>query len=68
MQHQQFERDLVHLERIVSLLARGNITALAYWRNRVATLAKEQYLIPSGTLRVNRLLDVLEEIGHAKTP
>lgn len=65
MQHQQFERDLAHLELIVSLLARGNFIALSYWRRRVAALAKEQYLIPSGALRVTRLLGLLDDIECA---
>lgn len=65
MQHQQFERELAHLELIVSLLARGNFITLSYWQRRVAELAEEQYLIPTGALRVTRLLGLLDDIECA---
>lgn len=65
MQHQQFERDPAHLELIASLLARRNFIALSYWRRRVAELTEEQYLIPSGALRVTRLLGLPDDIECA---
>ncbi|CAE6764677.1 hypothetical protein R69888_03576 [Paraburkholderia haematera] len=65
MSSNQFEIDLMHLERIIPLLVHGNPLALAYWRRRVSSLSTQQGLLPGGTRRVTRLLDVFDEVERA---
>jgi hypothetical protein len=67
MQSYQFEKDLVHLERIIPLLVDGNPLALSYWRNRISSLSAQQNLLPDGTRRVTRLLDVFDEVERTLT-
>lgn len=58
----QFEKDLIHLERIIPLLVYGNPLALSYWRARVSSLSVQQNLLADGPRRVTRLLDVFNEV------
>jgi hypothetical protein len=68
MSRDQFERDLTHLERIIPLLVHGNPLALSYWRDRVTSLSTQQGLLPDGTRRVTRLLNVFDEVERASIP
>jgi hypothetical protein len=65
MSRYQFEGDLTHLERIVPLLVHGSPLALAYWRRRVLSLSPQQGLLPDGTRRVTRLLNVFDQVELA---
>ena len=65
MARYQFEGDLTHLERIIPLLVHGNPLALAYWRRRISSLSPQQSLLPDGTRRVTRLLNVFDEVERA---
>jgi hypothetical protein len=65
MSSNQFEIDLMHLERIIPLLVHGNPLALAYWRRRVSSLSTQQGLLPDGTRRVTRLRNVFGEVERA---
>jgi len=65
MSRYQFEGDLAHLERIIPLLVHGNPLALAYWQRRVSSLSQQQSLLPDGTRRVTRLLNVFNEVERA---
>ena len=65
MSRYQFEGDLTHLERIIPLLVHGNPLALSYWRRRVSSLSPQQGLLPDGTRRVIRLLNIFDEVERA---
>ncbi|QBR04085.1 hypothetical protein [Paraburkholderia pallida] len=62
MLHHQFEKELTHLELISPLFSRDGLFAMSYWRNRIAALLADQYVIPSGARRIARLLDLLDEV------
>jgi hypothetical protein len=67
MSSNQFEIDLMHLERIIPLLVHGNPLALAYWRRRVLSLSTQPGLLPGENRRVTRLLNVFDEVERALT-
>ncbi|MBN3803347.1 hypothetical protein GXB81_09805 [Paraburkholderia sp. Ac-20336] len=63
MNHQQLEKDIEHLEQIISHISAEDRIPLSYWRNRIE-LVSCAALVPSQATRVKRLnaaLNALEK-------
>jgi hypothetical protein len=54
MNHQQLERDIEHLEHVISHISAEDRIPLSYWRNRIE-LVSDAVLVPSQATRVKRL-------------
>jgi hypothetical protein len=61
MDHYQLERDIEHLERVISHISADDRIPLAYWRNRVNSVSGD-VLGPSQASRVKRLNDALSAL------
>lgn len=58
MNHHQIEKDIQHLEHVITRLSGADRIPLSYWRNRVdAVLTAE--LVPSQAVRVKRIREAL---------
>ncbi|MGF6898833.1 hypothetical protein [Paraburkholderia sp. GAS348] len=63
MNHHQLEKDIEHLEHVISHISDEDWIPLSYWRNRIA-LVSGAVLVPAQANRVKRLdaaLSALEE-------
>jgi hypothetical protein len=63
MNHHQLEKDIEHLEHVISHISAEDRIPLSYWRNRIA-LVSGAVLVPAQASRVKRLdaaLSALEE-------
>jgi hypothetical protein len=54
MNHQQLERDIRHLEQVISHISAGDRIPLSYWRNRIE-LVSGAVIVPAQASRVKRL-------------
>jgi hypothetical protein len=54
MNHQQLEKDIEHLEQIISHISAADRIPLSYWRNRLESVSGA-VLVPSQATRVKRL-------------
>ncbi|MBP0592732.1 hypothetical protein J8I87_23960 [Paraburkholderia sp. LEh10] len=61
MNHEQIERDIEHLERVISRISVADGIPLSYWRNRIASVSLGAQL-PSQVKRVQKLSDALHAI------
>lgn len=61
MNHHQLEKDIEHLEHVISRISAADRIPLSYWRNRIRSVA-EGVLVPSQASRVKRLTDALRAL------
>ena len=54
MNHQQLEKDIEHLEQIISHISAQDRIPLSYWRNRLQHVSGA-VLVPAQATRVKRL-------------
>ncbi|OLL27946.1 hypothetical protein BTH42_30135 [Burkholderia sp. SRS-W-2-2016] len=54
MNHQQLERDIRHLEQVISHISAEDRIPLSYWRNRIE-LVSDAVIVPAQASRVKRL-------------
>jgi hypothetical protein len=54
MNHHQLEKDIEHLEHVISHISAGDRIPLSYWRNRIDSVSGAA-LVPSQATRVKRL-------------
>lgn len=54
MNHQQLEKDIEHLEQIISHISAADRIPLSYWRNRLENVSGA-VLVPSQATRIKRL-------------
>jgi hypothetical protein len=62
MNHHQLEKDILHLEHVITRISAADGIPLSYWRNRLKSVS-DAALVPSMMSRVRRLhvaLSVLE--------
>lgn len=56
------DSEINHLERVLSLEIAHKVFSVDYWRSRVMQLTATPGLVTSQRLRLQRLLDLLEEV------
>jgi hypothetical protein len=61
MNHHQLEKDIEHLEHVISRISALDRIPLSYWRNRIKSVA-EGKLVPSQASRVKRLTEALRAL------
>ena len=61
MNHPQLEKDIQHLEHVISRLSGADRIPLSYWRNRVDSVLTAE-LVPSQALRVKRINEALSAL------
>lgn len=61
MNHHQLEKDIEHLEHVISRISAADRIPLSYWRNRIRSVA-EGVLVPSQASRVKRLNEALRAL------
>ncbi|WP_144150891.1 hypothetical protein [Paraburkholderia sp. BCC1885] len=61
MNHHQIEKDIEHLEHVITRISAADRIPLSYWRNRVTSILAA-VLVPSQASRVRRLSDALSAI------
>lgn len=61
MNHQQLEKDIEHLEHVISRISAADRIPLSYWRNRIKSVA-EGVSVPSQASRVKRLYEALRAL------
>ncbi|WP_434112912.1 hypothetical protein [Paraburkholderia caffeinilytica] len=54
MNHHQLEKDIEHLEHVISHISAEDRIPLSYWRNRIASVSGAG-LVPAQASRVKRL-------------
>ncbi|MCC8393854.1 hypothetical protein LJ656_14750 [Paraburkholderia sp. MMS20-SJTR3] len=54
MNHQQLERDIRHLEQVISHISAQDRIPLSYWRNRIE-LVSDAVIVPAQATRIKRL-------------
>lgn len=54
MNHHQLEKDIQHLEHVITRISAADRIPLSYWRNRLKSVM-EVALVPSQASRVRRL-------------
>lgn len=54
MNHHQLEKDIEHLEHVISHISVGDRIPLSYWRSRINTVSGAK-LVPAQASRVKRL-------------
>jgi hypothetical protein len=54
MNHRQLEKDIEHLEHVISHISAEDRIPLSYWRNRIASVSGAG-LVPAQASRVKRL-------------
>jgi hypothetical protein len=54
MNHHQLERDIQHLEHVITRISAADRIPLSYWRNRLKSVS-DVVLVPSLASRVRRL-------------
>jgi hypothetical protein len=61
MNHDQIEKDIEHLERIISRISPRDGIPLSYWRNRINSVSGAT-LVPSQADRVKKLSEALRAL------
>jgi hypothetical protein len=61
--HHQLEKDIEHLERVVSRLSGKDRIPLSYWRGRVEMVSSAN-LVPAQAQRLRRLSEALCALEH----
>ena len=61
MNHYQLEKDIEHLERVITRLSGKDRIPLSYWRGRLESVSSGD-LVPSQVQRVKRLREALAEL------
>ncbi|WP_228877884.1 hypothetical protein [Paraburkholderia saeva] len=59
MDHHQLEKDILHLEQIVTRISPDDRIPLSYWQNRVQTISSA-VVVPTQRGRLKRLIDALD--------
>jgi hypothetical protein len=65
MNHQQLEKDIEHLEHVISHISAEDRIPLSYWRNRI-DLVSGAVLMPSQASRVKRLDAAISALEQQK--
>lgn len=65
MNHQQLEKDIEHLEHVISHISAEDRIPLSYWRNRIASVSGAA-LMPAQASRVKRLNAALLALEQRK--
>jgi hypothetical protein len=67
MNHDQIEKDIEHLEHVITRISAADGIPLSYWRNRIDSVSGA-VLVPSQIKRVQRLSDALHalELRHKR--
>ncbi|WGS54662.1 hypothetical protein LFL96_27030 [Paraburkholderia sp. D15] len=61
MDHHQLERDIVHLEHVISHISAADRIPLSYWRSRIDSVSGAVRM-PAQANRIRRLDAVLAEL------
>jgi hypothetical protein len=61
MNHDQIEKDIEHLERIISHISPNDGIPLSYWRNRINSVSGA-VLVPAQADRVKKLSEALKAL------
>jgi hypothetical protein len=61
MNHDQIEKDIEHLERIISRISPNDGIPLSYWRNRINSVSGAA-LVPAQMDRVKKLSEALKAL------
>ncbi|QGZ63736.1 hypothetical protein [Paraburkholderia acidisoli] len=61
MNHHQLEKDIEHLEHVITRLSGSDRIPLSYWRGRLDSVSTA-HLVPSQIQRVKRLNDALRAL------
>lgn len=61
MNHHQIEKDIQHLEHIITRLSGSDRIPLSYWRNRIESVPVAE-LVPSQALRVKRIREAISAL------
>lgn len=61
MNHEQIEKDIEHLEHVISRISAADGIPLSYWRSRIESVSLAA-LVPSQIRRVQRLSDALHAL------
>ncbi|HZZ09880.1 MAG TPA: hypothetical protein VFE79_04260 [Paraburkholderia sp.] len=61
MNHHQLEKDIEHLEHVISHISAEDRIPLSYWRTRINSVSGAT-LVPAQASRVKRLNAVLSEL------
>lgn len=61
MNHHQLEKDIEHLERVITHLSAEDRIPLSYWRNRINSVS-DAILVPSQASRVKKLNAALQAL------
>jgi hypothetical protein len=61
MNHHQLEKDILHLEHVISRISATDRIPLSYWRNRLKSVS-DVALVPSQASRVRRLNEALSAL------
>jgi hypothetical protein len=65
MNHHQVEKDIEHLELVITRISAADRIPLSYWRGRVKSILGAA-LVPSQASRVRRLADALTALEASK--
>ncbi|MEZ0600703.1 hypothetical protein ACAX43_00865 [Paraburkholderia sp. IW21] len=65
MNHQQLEKDIVHLEHVITHISAEDRIPLSYWRNRIDSVSGAT-LVPAQASRVRRLNAALSALEARK--
>jgi hypothetical protein len=60
--HHQLEKDLEHLEHVISRVSSADHIPLSYWRNRIKSVTEGAAFMPSHASRVKRLNEALRAL------
>ncbi|HZZ01348.1 MULTISPECIES: hypothetical protein [Paraburkholderia] len=63
MNHRQLEKDIEHLEHVISHISAEDRIPLSYWRNRIASVSGAG-LVPAQASRVKRLNAALSALEN----
>jgi hypothetical protein len=61
MNHHQLEKDIEHLEHVISHISAKDRIPLSYWRNRIDSVSDE-VRVPAQASRIKRLNAALSEL------
>ena len=61
MNHHQLEKDIEHLEHVISHISAADRIPLSYWRSRIKSVS-DVALVPSQASRVKRLNEALSAL------
>ncbi|NKJ48175.1 hypothetical protein CIC12_15785 [Burkholderia sp. SG-MS1] len=61
MNHHQLEKDIEHLEHVISHISAQDRIPLSYWRNRIDSVS-DAVRVPAQASRIKRLNDALSAL------